>query len=113
GAAAGDDGAHRASRALHARRRARLRALARGDGGGQPRPHRHPPRLCRGGQRRTCLLVGAGRGKAVIAKRRWPGGGPQIRGRVSAQSRQMMLADIWGYQTGPDYWWVILVKGVI
>jgi NADH-quinone oxidoreductase subunit H len=25
----------------------------------------------------------------------------------------MMLADIWGYQIGPDYWWVILVKGVI
>ncbi len=24
-----------------------------------------------------------------------------------------MLADIWGFQIGPDYWWVIALKGVI
>ncbi|MDB5114005.1 MAG: nuoH [Chloroflexi bacterium] len=25
----------------------------------------------------------------------------------------MMLADIWSYQIGPDYWWLIVLKGVI
>jgi NADH-quinone oxidoreductase subunit H len=25
----------------------------------------------------------------------------------------MMLADIWGYRIGPDYWWLIVLKGTI